>query len=60
MSAVLDGRPEGFRRVAQLLAERGHPHAPLWLDVAARTAQEAADLLEFLINSPPPGQDSAR
>jgi prolyl-tRNA editing enzyme YbaK/EbsC (Cys-tRNA(Pro) deacylase) len=45
MSAVLEGRPEGFRRVAQLLAERGHPHAPLWLEVAARTAQEAADAL---------------
>jgi prolyl-tRNA editing enzyme YbaK/EbsC (Cys-tRNA(Pro) deacylase) len=45
MSAVLEGRPEGFRRVAQLLAERGHPHAPVWLEVAARTAQEAADAL---------------
>ena len=38
-------RPEGFRRVAQALAERGHPHAPRWLEVAARTAQEAADAL---------------
>jgi prolyl-tRNA editing enzyme YbaK/EbsC (Cys-tRNA(Pro) deacylase) len=38
-------RPEGFRRVAATLADRGHPHAPLWLDNAARTAQEAADLL---------------
>ena len=37
--------PEGFRRVAQALAERGHPHAPRWLDVAARTSQEAADAL---------------
>jgi prolyl-tRNA editing enzyme YbaK/EbsC (Cys-tRNA(Pro) deacylase) len=45
MSAVLENRPEGFRRVAQVLAERGHPHAPLWLEVAARTAQEAADAL---------------
>ena len=45
MSAVLEGRPEGFRRVTQLLAERGHPHAPVWLDVAARTSQEAADAL---------------
>ncbi|MDP1534059.1 MAG: YbaK/EbsC family protein [Rubrivivax sp.] len=27
------------------MAERGHPHAPRWLDVAARTAQEAADSL---------------
>jgi prolyl-tRNA editing enzyme YbaK/EbsC (Cys-tRNA(Pro) deacylase) len=38
-------RPEGFRRVALALAERGHAHAPVWLDVAARTSQEAADAL---------------
>jgi prolyl-tRNA editing enzyme YbaK/EbsC (Cys-tRNA(Pro) deacylase) len=38
-------RPEGFRRVSAVLADAGHPHAPLWLDVAARTAQEAADAL---------------
>jgi prolyl-tRNA editing enzyme YbaK/EbsC (Cys-tRNA(Pro) deacylase) len=38
-------RPEGFRRVAAALAARGHPHLPLFLDVAARTAQEAADAL---------------
>ncbi|MBK8527924.1 MAG: YbaK/EbsC family protein [Rubrivivax sp.] len=42
---MLDERPEGFRRVTLALAERGHPHAPRWLDVAARTAQEAADVL---------------
>ena len=40
-----DDRPEGFRRVAAALAARGHPHAPLWLEVAARTSQEAADAL---------------
>ena len=40
-----ESRPEGFRRVAAALAERGHPHPPLWLDVAARTSQEAADAL---------------
>ena len=40
-----DQPPEGFRRVAAALAERGHAHAPLWLEVAARTSQEAADLL---------------
>ena len=33
--------PEGFRRVGQALAERGHPHAPLWLAAAVRTSQEA-------------------
>jgi prolyl-tRNA editing enzyme YbaK/EbsC (Cys-tRNA(Pro) deacylase)/predicted Fe-S protein YdhL (DUF1289 family) len=38
-------RPEGFRRVAQALAERGHPHQPVWLEVSARTSQEAADAL---------------
>ena len=42
---MLDERPEGFRRVTLALAERGHPHAPRWLNVAARTAQEAADAL---------------
>jgi prolyl-tRNA editing enzyme YbaK/EbsC (Cys-tRNA(Pro) deacylase) len=40
-----DDRPEGFRRVAAALAARGHAHAPVWLDVAARTSQEAADVL---------------
>ena len=43
--ASLDTRPEGFQRVAAALAAQGHPHAPLWLDVAARTALEAADAL---------------
>jgi prolyl-tRNA editing enzyme YbaK/EbsC (Cys-tRNA(Pro) deacylase) len=37
--------PEGFQRVARALAERGHPHAPRWLNEAVRTSQEAADLL---------------
>jgi len=40
-----DDKPEGFQRVVAALAERGHPHAPLWLEVAARTSQEAADAL---------------
>ncbi|MFY9511416.1 MAG: YbaK/EbsC family protein [Rubrivivax sp.] len=38
-------RPEGFQRVSSALVERGHPHAPLWLEVPARTSQEAADAL---------------
>lgn len=38
-------RPEGFQRVSRALAQAGHPHAPLWLEVPARTAQEAADAL---------------
>ncbi len=48
MSALLNettDRPEGFQRVARALAERGHPHAPRWLEVSARTSQEAADAL---------------
>ena len=42
---VLLQRPEGFRRVTQLLRELGHPHVPVYLEVAVRTAQEAADAL---------------
>jgi prolyl-tRNA editing enzyme YbaK/EbsC (Cys-tRNA(Pro) deacylase) len=38
-------KPEGFRRVVAALAERGHANAPVWLEVAARTSQEAADVL---------------
>ena len=45
MTAVLPDRPEGFRRVAAALADRGHPHAPVWLDVPARTCAEAAAAL---------------
>ena len=37
--------PEGFQRVSLALAQRGHPHAPRWLEVPARTSQEAADVL---------------
>jgi prolyl-tRNA editing enzyme YbaK/EbsC (Cys-tRNA(Pro) deacylase) len=37
--------PEGFTRVTRALADLGHPHAPVWLDASARTAQEAADAL---------------
>lgn len=45
MSVGIGERPEGFQRVAAALAEAGHPHPPRWLEVAARTAQEAADVL---------------
>jgi prolyl-tRNA editing enzyme YbaK/EbsC (Cys-tRNA(Pro) deacylase) len=38
-------RPEGFRRVCAALAAAGHPHPPVWLEVAARTSQEAAAAL---------------
>ena len=43
--AELAERPEGFQRVARALAERGHAHAPRWLEVPVRTSQEAADHL---------------
>jgi prolyl-tRNA editing enzyme YbaK/EbsC (Cys-tRNA(Pro) deacylase) len=35
--------PEGVQRVSLALQEAGHPHAPVMLNEAARTAQEAAD-----------------
>ena len=43
--AVPTPRPEGFRRVTQWRTERDHAQLPVYLDVAARTAQEAADAL---------------
>jgi prolyl-tRNA editing enzyme YbaK/EbsC (Cys-tRNA(Pro) deacylase)/predicted Fe-S protein YdhL (DUF1289 family) len=49
MSANPQDRPDGFRRVAGLLAARRHAHAPVFLDVAARTAQEAADALGVVV-----------
>ncbi len=42
---MTEPRPEGFQRVSQALAARGHAQAPRWLEVAARTSQEAADAL---------------
>jgi prolyl-tRNA editing enzyme YbaK/EbsC (Cys-tRNA(Pro) deacylase) len=36
---------EGYLRVTQALVAAGHPDAPRWLEVAARTSQEAADQL---------------
>ena len=43
--AELQKLPESVQRVAQVLQQAGHPHAPIMLDDAARTAQEAADAL---------------
>ncbi len=37
--------PEGTQRVTQHLRAAGHPHAPVMLDDAARTAAQAADAL---------------
>ena len=44
-SGPSEARPEGFVRVTQALAALGHPHPPRWLEVSARTSQEAADAL---------------
>ena len=41
--AELAQLPEGALRVAAWLHERGHAQAPVLLDAAARTAQQAAD-----------------
>jgi prolyl-tRNA editing enzyme YbaK/EbsC (Cys-tRNA(Pro) deacylase) len=38
-------RAEGFQRVCAALRQLGHGDAPRWLEVAARTSQEAADAL---------------
>ena len=43
--AELSSLPEGVQRVAKALQDSGHPHAPVMLDDAARTAQQAADAL---------------
>ena len=43
--AELSSLPEGVQRVARMLQEQGHPHLPVMLDDAARTAQQAADAL---------------
>lgn len=43
--------PDTVQKVARLLQDKGHPHAPVMLDDAARTAQQAADALGVL-----PGQ----
>ncbi|HSV54085.1 MAG TPA: YbaK/EbsC family protein [Burkholderiaceae bacterium] len=41
--------PEGMQRVAAALQASGHAHAPVLLDDAARTAQQAADALGIAV-----------
>ncbi len=41
----LQDMPAPVRRVIDTLARQGHPHTPVMLDDAARTAQQAADAL---------------
>lgn len=43
--AELTELPEGVQRVAAALQAKNHPHGPVMLDGAARTAQQAADAL---------------
>ena len=43
--AEVNTLPEGVQRVAAVLQTHEHPHAPLMLEDAARTAQQAADAL---------------
>ena len=47
--AELSALPEGVQRVARALQDAGHPHLPLMLDDAARTAQQAADALGIAV-----------
>jgi len=45
MDAMSTSLPEGVLRVATILASKDHPHRPVMLSDAARTAQQAADAL---------------
>ena len=48
MNDITD-KPEGFQHVTRALRAQGHPHAPRFLDTAARTSQEAADALNIAV-----------
>lgn len=41
--------PDSVQRVTVVLQAAGHPHAPVMLDDAARTAQQAADALGIVV-----------
>ena len=45
----LHSLPEGVQRVARALQDKGHPHAPVMLQDAVRTAQQAADALGIAV-----------
>ena len=47
--AELKSLPQPVQRVAQALQAKGHAHAPVMLDNAARTAQQAADALGIVV-----------
>jgi prolyl-tRNA editing enzyme YbaK/EbsC (Cys-tRNA(Pro) deacylase) len=46
---VSDALPESVQRVSQALLAAGHAHAPLMLEKACRTSQEAADVLNVAL-----------
>ncbi len=47
--AELHSLPDGVQRVARVLQDKAHPHMPVMLDDAARTAQQAADALGVVV-----------
>ncbi len=47
--AVLKSLPESVQRVVRVLQAQNHAHAPVMLDDAARTAQQAADALGIVV-----------
>ncbi|MDP3760743.1 MAG: YbaK/EbsC family protein [Ramlibacter sp.] len=47
--AELTSLPEGVQRVARALQDKGHPHTPVMLQDAVRTAQQAADALGIAV-----------
>ncbi len=47
--AELHSLPDSVQRVARYLQDKGHPHGPVMLDDAARTAQQAADALGIAV-----------
>lgn len=51
--AELTVLPEGVQRVAAVLEAHNHPHSPIMLDDAARTAQQAADALGIMLGRSP-------
>ncbi|MBX3586093.1 MAG: YbaK/EbsC family protein [Ramlibacter sp.] len=45
----LHALPDSVQRVARWLQDKGHPHGPVMLEDAARTAQQAADALGIAV-----------
>ena len=53
-------RPEGFQRVARLLAERGHAHAPRFcLSPAQLVALTGAPVADIATDAPPASVDGS-